>query len=199
MLGFHEDELVPFFADLASKPSWQTILELKTSRTLVFSLMEGGQLQTVVGDTCPNLRAYTPVAGHVCGTNQAKDYHFPTIIGKQRAAALHLLNDDVTPGSCLGFGFDEATNCCVHILLNIIVSVFAFGGRRKAINCLAVTEAILEAWEQLGLPQEPVGVVLVHNACYSVTRFKVHLASCFRNAQWRTSRLIRLIGLVLPP
>ena len=64
----------------------------------------------VVEDTFPNFRAFTPVGGPVCRTNQAKHYHFPTIIAKQRAAALRLLNDDVTRGGCLGFGFDEATN-----------------------------------------------------------------------------------------
>ena len=71
--AFREDEPVSLPAELASKPSWQTILELKDLRDLpedlVFSLMEGGRPLTVVEDIRPIFRAYTPVGGHVCGTN----------------------------------------------------------------------------------------------------------------------------------
>ena len=71
--AFREDEPVSPLAELASKPSWQTILELKDPRDLpkelVFSLMEGGRPLTVVEDIRPIFRAYTPVSGHVCGTN----------------------------------------------------------------------------------------------------------------------------------
>ena len=90
--AFCEDEPVSLLADLASKPSWQNILEPKDPRDLpedlVFSLMEGGRPLMVVEDICPIFRAYTPVGGHVCGTHQVEDYYRPTIIRKQRAAAL---------------------------------------------------------------------------------------------------------------
>ena len=76
--AFPEDELVSLLADLALKPSWQTILELKDPRDLaedlVFFLMEGGRPLTVVEDIRPIFRAYTPASGHVCETNQAEDY-----------------------------------------------------------------------------------------------------------------------------
>ena len=85
--AFREDKPVSLPADLATKPSWQTILELKDPRDLpddlVFSLMEGGRPLTVVEDICPIFRAYTPVGGHVCGTNQAEDYYRPTTFRKQ--------------------------------------------------------------------------------------------------------------------
>ena len=88
--AFYEDEPGFLPADLASKPSWQTILELKGPRDLLedllYSLMEGGRPLTVVEDIHPIFMAYTPVGGHVCGTNQAEDCCRPTIIRKQRAA-----------------------------------------------------------------------------------------------------------------
>ena len=59
--AFREDEPVSLLADLASKPSWQTILELKDPRDLledlVFSLMEGGRPLTVVEGIRPIFRA----------------------------------------------------------------------------------------------------------------------------------------------
>ena len=80
--AFHEDEPLSLLADLASKPSWQTILELKDPRDLpedlVFSLMESGRPLMVVEDIRPIFRAYTPVGGHVCRTHQAEDYYRPT-------------------------------------------------------------------------------------------------------------------------
>ena len=196
--AFHEDEPVSLRADLASKPSWQTILELKDPRDLpedlVFSLMEGGRPLTVVEDICPIFRAYTPVGGHVCGTNPAEDYYHPTIIRKQRAAALRLLNDNVMRGGCLGVVFDETTNCCdrhpVNIIMNtperVCYTTTAFIGRKEAINSLTVAKAVMEAWEQLGLPRDHVGSVLVVG--YYAKAFKDHLAPFFGNTRLRTCR-----------
>ena len=128
--AFREEEPISLPADLASKPSWQTILDLKDPRDLpedlVFCLMEGGRPLTVVDDIRPIFRTNTPVGGHVCGSNQAEDYYRPTIIRKQRVAALRLLNDNVMRGGCLGVVFDETTDCCNrHPVLCTPVSVFA--------------------------------------------------------------------------
>ena len=86
----------------------------------MYSLMEGGRPLTVVEDFRLIFRSYTPVGGHICGTNQAEDYYRPTIICKQRAAALRLC-DDVVRGGCLGVVFDETTDCCDCHPMNIIV------------------------------------------------------------------------------
>ena len=97
--GFREEKLVSIPADLASKPPWQTILDLKDPRDLpedlVFCLMEGGRPLTLVDDICPIFRTYTPVGGHVRGSNEAEDYYRPNVVHKQWGAALRLLNDDV--------------------------------------------------------------------------------------------------------
>ena len=114
--AFREQEPVSLPAELASKPSWQTILQVKdphdVPEDLVYCPMEGGRTLTIQQDIYPILRTYTSVGGHVCGTHQAESYYRPTIIRQQRAAALRLLNNDVMRGGCLGIVFDETTDCC---------------------------------------------------------------------------------------
>ena len=163
--AFREEEPVSLPAELASKPSWQTILQVKDPQDLpedlVYCLMEGGRLLTILEDIRPIFRTYTSVGGHVCGTHQAESYYRPTIIRKQRAAALRLLNDDVMRGGCLGIVFDETTDCCDRHPVNIIVhtpervcyTTTAFIGRKEAVNSKTVAKAVMDAWEELGLPR----------------------------------------------
>ena len=121
-------------------------------------------------------------------------YYRPTIIRKQQAAALRLLNDDVMHSGCLGVVFDETTDCCDRHLVNIIVhtrervcyATTAFIGRNEAVNSLAIAKAVMDAWEHPGLPRDRVGVVLVDNAGYCARAFKDHLVAFFGNARLRT-------------
>ena len=71
--AFREEELVSLPAKLASKPSWQTILQVKDPQDppedLVYCLMEGGRPLMILEDIRPIFRTYTSVGGHVCGTH----------------------------------------------------------------------------------------------------------------------------------
>ena len=62
----------------------------------------------------------------------------------------------------------------------------AFIDCKEAINSLTVARAVMDAWDQLGLPQDRAGVVVVDNAGYCAKTFKDHLAAFFGNAQLRT-------------
>ena len=68
--AFREQEPVSLPAELASKPSWQTILQVKDPRDtqdlpedLVYCLMEGGRPLTILEDIRPIFRTYTSVGG----------------------------------------------------------------------------------------------------------------------------------------
>ena len=172
--AFREEEPVSLPAELASKPSGQTILQVKDPQDLpedlVYCLMEGGRPLTILEDIRPIFRTFTSVSGHVSGTHQSESYYRPTFIRKQRAAALRPLNDDVMRGGCLGVVFDETTNGCDRHPVNIIVhtcecvcytTTTAFIGRKEAVNCNTVAKAVMDAWDQMVLPRDRVGVVLV--------------------------------------
>ena len=83
----------------------------------------------------------TLVGGHICGTNQAKNYYRPTIIQKQRVGALKLLKADVMRGGAMGVVFYETTYCDHHPV-NIIVQIpkhvcytmATFSGCKEAVN-----------------------------------------------------------------
>ena len=96
-------------------------------------------------------------------------------------------------GGCLGVIFDETTDCCDRHPVNIIVhtpervcyTMTAFIGRKEAINSLTFAKAVMDAWEQLGLPRDRLGVVMIDNGGYCAKAFKDHLAAFFGNARLR--------------
>ena len=68
--------------------------------------------------------------------------------------------------------FDETTDCCDSHPMNIIVhtpkrvcyTMTAFIGRKEAVNSLTVAEAVMDAWDQRGLPRDHVELIVVDNA-----------------------------------
>ena len=77
-------------------------------------------------------------------------------------------------------------NIIVHTPERVCYTTTAFIGRKEALNSLTVAKAVMDAWEQLGLPRDRVGVVMVDNVGYCAKAFKDHVAVFFGNARLRT-------------
>ena len=69
----------------------------------------------------------------------------------------------------------------VHTPERVCYTTTAFIGRKDAVNSKTVAKAVVDAWEELGLPRDRVGVVLV-----DMKAFRGHLAAFFGNAGLRT-------------
>uniref|UniRef100_A0A7S4LKC2 DUF659 domain-containing protein n=1 Tax=Eutreptiella gymnastica TaxID=73025 RepID=A0A7S4LKC2_9EUGL len=195
-LANEPDVVLP--CELQSTPSYQSILQPKDPRDvmddLVWCLMSKGRPLTIVDDIRPIFRVYTGIGGHVSGYKRAASYVRPSVIKKERAKALSLLQADVDEGGSLSIIFDETTDCCDRHPVNIIVSsqkricyvTTAFIDRKKPVNNETVGKAVLDAWEGLGLPRQKVKLVLVDNAGYCAKAFAAHLAIFFKNATLHT-------------
>ena len=85
-------------------------------------------------------------------------------------------------------------NIIVHTPERVCYTTTAFIGRKEAVNNLTVAKAVMEAWGQVGLPRDHVGVVLVDNAGYYAKAFKDHLAALLATHSCTRAGLILLIG-----
>ena len=107
---------------------------------------------------------------------------------------LDLLRSDLSKGAVMSLLFDETTDCTDKHPVNIILATrycvcyitTTFIARESTMNNNTAADAIITAWEPLGLPRTRVALVLVDKAGHCSKAFNDHSTVLFSQAKLRT-------------
>ena len=141
---------------------------------MVFTLLAYAHSLQLMDEMCLLFCTYSTVGRHLYGKSQGETYIKPMVIKQVCQAVPDLLHTDLSKGVVMSLLLDETTYCTDKHLVNLILATgyricyttTASMARDSDVNNNTVANAIITAWEPLGLPSTRVALVLIDNVGY---------------------------------